>query len=106
MPQIAVRGMDFHDLEPGLTRHAGGGGELADDVADLPGGQRVRNGGAGNRRQRARRDRHPAAVQRPGSACRLPMAPVEDALRPAWAIWMPGTDPHWVMTAARRVSSA
>jgi hypothetical protein len=31
MPQLAVGGVDFDDFEPGLARHAGGGGELADD---------------------------------------------------------------------------
>ena len=29
-----------------------------------------------------------------------------DALRPAWASWIPGTAPHAVITAASRVSSA
>ena len=87
-----MRGMDFDDLEAGLARHPGGGGELADDLADFrwltARADRWRREPTAARSARAEPSRHP----RPGSACRLPMAPVEDALRPAWAIWMPGTD--------------
>ena len=70
--QIAVRGVDFRYLEPSLARHPCGGRELPGDVGDLACRQGVRVGGAGMERDRARRDRHPAAVLRRDRLAALP----------------------------------
>ena len=60
--KVPVRAVDFRHLEPGLVRHAGGGGELRDNLGNLPGGQGMRNGRAGHSGQCAGCNRLPPTI--------------------------------------------
>lgn len=87
--------VDLDDLVAGGQRALGGGRELAGDLPDLLGRQLVRYRVVRGERQGLGASGCQPCASGPTGSPPFQVRSVE-ALRPAWAIWMPGTAP-WAL---------